>query len=345
MQESPSLAEWRALYQAAGRFYELQPWTWLYEDQLFGVVNPEDGQLGYCSVMGNMGEHLALALYLGDEGLSSFFDLSLAEGADAVDAFLGQRAMQASFEDRDELADEDRRVIRDLGLKFRGRQAWPMFRDYTPGYAPWYLTAAQARFLTLALWQAVEVAARLRDQPEALIALEESKCLVRVSRPAAEGLVWTDEWQALPDEVLLPALTFHLDEEKMAALRRKAGRKERRGAYELDHFYFPGAIRERRGERPFFAQEVMVADHGTGMILASHLATPGELGEVVAHLMQETLLAAPAWPQQIGVRREALAILLAPIAEPLGIEVVEVEELPAIAEAREMLGEFLGLAE
>jgi hypothetical protein len=44
--------------------------------------------------------------------------------------------LQASWEDREELHVRDRETIKALGRKYRGRQAWPLFRSYQPGYAP-----------------------------------------------------------------------------------------------------------------------------------------------------------------------------------------------------------------
>ena len=54
----------------------------------------------------------------------------------APELFLRVPQLQASFEDRNELRDKDRQVIKELGLKFRGRQAWPMFRSYRTGLCP-----------------------------------------------------------------------------------------------------------------------------------------------------------------------------------------------------------------
>ena len=44
--------------------------------------------------------------------------------------------LQASFEDRGHLQKEDRDVIKKLGLKFRGANSWPMFRNYAPECSP-----------------------------------------------------------------------------------------------------------------------------------------------------------------------------------------------------------------
>lgn len=43
-----------------------------------------------------------------------------------------QDCLMCSFEDRNELAGADRKQIKDLGLTFRGKNAWPMFRRMDP---------------------------------------------------------------------------------------------------------------------------------------------------------------------------------------------------------------------
>jgi hypothetical protein len=345
VEETPSLEEWRALYDAAMRFHGLQPWTWLYEDQVFGVVNPENGEVGYCSVMGNLGQHLALAVYLGDEGFGSFLNMRDAEGGpDMLEVFFRQKALQVSFEDRKMLTREDHQVIRRLGLKFRGRQAWPLFRDITPGYMPWYLTASQARFLTLALEQTIEVSTRFRDCPEELPTVdEEEDLLVRVSQPGPAGLIWKDEQRPLPTGIPGPKLACFWDAEKEEALRRKGRKIGRQGALEIDYFYLPEAARDRPGERPFHPQMLLAADHGSGIILTQNLFAPGDLGNALVEMLQDLLLQyLDAWPRQIGVRRRELALVLARLVGPLGIEVLEVEELPAIALYRQTLAEWRG---
>ena len=170
----PGLNEWRRLYQAAIRVKEIAPWEWMTEQDVFGVQDPETDEIGFVSVMGTLGEHLAVAVYLGTEGLYSFWGFQQLAASAPPEALLGIPHLQASFEDRGELTDKDRRVIEGLGLKFRGRQAWPLFRSYRPGYFPWYLEAWEARFLTCALEQAVEVAQRFKEDTTLLVVCQGS---------------------------------------------------------------------------------------------------------------------------------------------------------------------------
>ena len=56
--ESTNNNTWRRLYEAAIQVKELAPWEWMFEDEVFGVQDPETGKLGFVSVMGQGGSIL-----------------------------------------------------------------------------------------------------------------------------------------------------------------------------------------------------------------------------------------------------------------------------------------------
>lgn len=197
MAKTPTLEEWCSLYDATRRVRELAPWEWMAEEDLFGVQNPETGELGFVSVMGALGEHYSVAVYLGARGLYDFLTIEEAGDAMPPEAILEVPQLQASFEDRNVLHDQDRKVIKQLGLKFRGRNAWPLFRSFRPGYFPWYLEADEARFLTVVLEQTLDVAPRFRKAP-ALREPEDTPYLVRVPRRQDGALVWEDRAMDMP---------------------------------------------------------------------------------------------------------------------------------------------------
>jgi len=154
---SPSIPEWKDLYNAAIEFKQIECWNWMEDSDLFGVQNPEDGEIGYCCVLGALGEVFGLAVYLGAEGLNEYLKVQSGEIAPKDFDAVHQRCLLASFEDRRLLQRPDLEVIKKLGLKFRGSKSWSLFRSYQPGYYPWYLNKKEAIFLTIALQQAKEV--------------------------------------------------------------------------------------------------------------------------------------------------------------------------------------------
>ncbi len=153
-ESTPTLQEWRELYAAAVEFKKIEAWTWMVDDQVFGVQNPANEEIGYCCVMGNLGEFFGLGVYLGEEGLEGYRAIQSGKVARA-DTLFTQDCLVASFEDRQMLDPQDLKVIKQLGLKFRGRNAWPTFRSHVPGYYPWYLGKGEAQFLRTALQQAI----------------------------------------------------------------------------------------------------------------------------------------------------------------------------------------------
>ena len=100
---TPDIRDWRELYEATVRIKELAPWEWMTEADVFGVRSPETGELGFVSVMGMLGEHYAVSLYLGSEGIHGFLDLqAMGPFADPND-LIQIPQLQAAFEDRGEL--------------------------------------------------------------------------------------------------------------------------------------------------------------------------------------------------------------------------------------------------
>ena len=194
----PDIREWRRLYEATVRIKEVSPWEWMTEADVFGMQNPETGELGFVSVMGMLGEHYAVSLYLGSEGIHGYLNLQeLGPFADPED-LIQIPQLQASFEDREQLDKRDRDVIKELGLKFRGRNAWPMFRSYRTSFFPWFLESGETRFLSVALEQLADVARRCREDSSLLEPFDGEGYLLRAPLREGETLLWEDASTGIP---------------------------------------------------------------------------------------------------------------------------------------------------
>lgn len=333
---APTLEEWRRLYEAAIRFKETKPWEWMEETDVFGVQNPETGQIGYVSITGMLGEHLALTLYLGTRGLAMFRKLLVTDFPSQLEAsiaLLEIPMLQASFENRNQLHKKDREVIKALGLKFRGRHAWPLFRSYRPGYAPWFLTAEEARFLTWGIEQGLEVALSVRENPSMLIPEEEGTYLVRVPRREGDTIVWENRWLRPPREEEAFEIEYPGD-----LLDYLSSIPKRKMQLQVDLFLMPIPIREKKGQRPYYPYMLLMVDARSGFVLGFEMMEPGSsLAEMlgkIPELVLSKLAAVQVLPQTIIVRSQPLEAVLSLIAEDLGLKIIRSQKLGALDRAK-----------
>ncbi|MEA1871563.1 MAG: hypothetical protein U9N00_05165 [Candidatus Bipolaricaulota bacterium] len=337
---TPSLEDWKALYQAAKEFHALAPWEWMWDSDLFGVQDPVTGEVIYACVLGNQGEVFALVGNLGSEGLAVYNrTLSGEIGPDNLDAITAQKCLLASFENRADIGKEDYAVIRQLGLRFRGRNAWPLFRSYQPGFFPWHLTTQEVNSLTVVLGQTIEVAQRMAADPEILIPPEDELYLVRVPQDR-NGMRWKDEWQA-------PAPYEKKEEPSLAPLpittlkRMSEAPVAKQGIWEVHTLFLPTPIEQESG-RPYFPLALLIVKHKNGIILHFDLFKPGEFSTEFQARFLAFLEGVEGWPRALWVMNEDLHQVLLPLAEQLGIELLKVPRLTAVEEAEESLLGFLG---
>lgn len=341
--KQPSLVVQRDLYQAMSRIKDLAPWDWMAETDIFGVQHPDTGQMGFVSVMGMAGEHYAVAVYLGSEGLYGFWDLQESGPIFDPQQVMEIPELQASFEDRDYLQQEDRDVIKQLGLKYRGSNAWPMFRSYHPGFFPWFLEAGEAVLLLAALEQLLDVAPRFKDKRRLLSPPGDDTMLVRVGRRKDEAIVWEDSIMRIPPPEG-STINLVMDSQQLERLEVLPSRDL---ILEVDLSMQPTPLREKKGDRPYFPYMLMTADARSGAILGMELLQPipsleNMWGRVPAAVVKQ-LGSSGFVPNEIRVASPLLYGLLQPLAKDTGFKLVLVDDLPAINEARDSFQQFLGI--
>ena len=188
------------LYDLADELNRVAPWLWMTDDQLIGLRHPASGELAYMSLMGALGSHRCLALYLGEEAVRRYllmqsedpFDPVLPE-SDAVGLLLEARHLQVAFESRSQLARHELAAIKQLGRKYCGDN-WPAMRSFRPGYAPGPPDEAEILWLSHAIAQLLVVAPSLETDPCANFRLHPSSYISdTLTRECIDG-VWQNTW-------------------------------------------------------------------------------------------------------------------------------------------------------
>ncbi|MEA3428313.1 MAG: hypothetical protein U9Q84_03650 [Thermodesulfobacteriota bacterium] len=340
-EKTPLMNEWQKLYDVAVEFKKLECWGWMYDDDLFGVQNPDDGETGYCCIMGIFRQMFGIAVYLGADGLDGYLKIQSGEIGEAdPDALYCQKCIMASFEDRDYLWKEDLQLIKKLGLKFRGRNQWPMFRSYRPGYVPWLLTKKEVLFLTVALEQAIDVAVRFREDEGLLAPRGKNKYLIRVPDKIEDIILWEDRWikPAPVKKTRLPKLSDdRVDEIRIQKIKKKAVRTS--NIWEIELAFSPTPVREKK-ERPYFPRMLAVIDQRSILGLDFHIfKISSNVSEFRNHFLG-FLEKHGALPKEILVGNDETLQIIAPIASLLKINVKSDSELLAMEEFNHAMFDF-----
>ncbi|MEA3223989.1 MAG: hypothetical protein U9P49_12615 [Thermodesulfobacteriota bacterium] len=326
------MKEWQRLYDVAIEFKRLGCWDWMYDDDLFGVQNPVDGEIGYCCIMGNLGEMFAIAVYPGEEGLGGYLKMQSGEVSETdPDVLHYQKCLMASFEDRNYLEKEDLQLIKRLGLKFRGRNEWPMFRSYRPGYVPWFLTKEEALFLTTAIEQAIDVALRFREDEDLLTSPGGNKYLIRVPDKIEDIILWEDRWIKPVRAEKARVFDDQVDEVRIQRIKREAVQTD--ALLEIEMAFSPTPVWEKK-ERPYFPRMLVIMDHRSMLVLDFYLfEISSDVSEFRNHFLS-FLEKNKALPREILVRKDETLQLIAPVASLLKIHVKLSAELVAFEELR-----------
>jgi len=334
-QTNISLNQWKELYESAVKIKELAPWDFMNENDIFGVKDPDSDQIGFISVMGALGEHLAMAIYLGAKGLYKFWDFQSDDEA-SLESLFQLNHLQLSFEDRADLAKNDLNIIKKLGFKFRGKHDWPMFRSYRPGFLPWYLDPQEAQFFSHVLKQAETVMKRFKEDPTILDTDSDISYLIRVPIKKGNNLVWEDKVEEIePSEP--ETVSIFVDMELFDKLKQLPKVPM---TTEIDLFMMPVRI-EEKGRRPFFPYLLLSVNRGDGIIIGNDMiqpeATLEEMWGTIPNRIVLQFAKLEIVPQRIALQSQLLFQLLKPITDELGIQLNLEPNLDQLNESKQFL--------
>jgi hypothetical protein len=337
IESSPSSEDWGALYEEAIKFKELTPWNWMWDSDLFGIQDPVTGEIGYCCVLGKGGEVFGLAVYLGSEGLEGYLRVSEGEVDVEDDDILHlKKCLLLSYDDRRYLEKSDLKVIKDLGLEFKGRNAWPLFRSYQPGYYPWYLNSEQAQYFTLCLQQARDTALHFKENPNLFDSSDADNYFVRICEGSAGNMKWKDAWLKPAPLKEMVVIVKTVDGQRLENIKQRSSREKQ--VWGVDFFYAPVYIAEK-GKRPYFPVALLVVDNYSRFIFNAHITTHDKYRIEFYEQFLKAIEGSKVIPEEIWVRKKELFVYLKQLAQALGIKMRLVKKLQAVDEARRYMFE------
>lgn len=155
------------LIALALQFRTLKLWEYLDDSMIFGV-RLSDGEVGYCCIMGNGGQHYALALYKGISGFSTYLNSLNGTGVDdRFELFQTYDCMNCEYENAPDsnLTSAQKKLVRAVAgerhIKMCRPKGYPEFIRYDRGLIRPELNENEIENLGMALKAGIEVAKRV----------------------------------------------------------------------------------------------------------------------------------------------------------------------------------------
>ena len=347
------------LYGAALQFKKTKLWKQLNDTELF-ALKLSGGKTGYCCVMGELGEHVALSLYIGQEGLDSYRGVFEARQARnrlvQHEIFMSQDCLQCSLESRDELSPFELEEAQGYAKTYDvvwGKNGYPQFRKFLPSHYPWFVREkTDEKLLSEALSAAVEISERLKTTDKRLLGFTDGAPYNR----AVPFLTRSKGAYQLSTVKLPPREEPHFpsprvkDELLVARLKMKPKSDT---SWACETVMLPNAASDEAPDdsglatapvnAPYFPYTLLILDLASEMIIQSALAADyspdaGVLVTALARAMEEHGI-----PSEIRVRDKRTERLLGAFARQLDIKIKRCDNLPLLDEIEEdLLARFSG---
>lgn len=334
----PSLATWRALYEAADAFAALRLWECMGDAELIGVEDEHTGEPMLGSVLGVNREVFGISIHYGALGLRWVLEVATTDDPSPdMEALLSSTVLKVEFVRKSELnAAEKKRAAAIRFLPSGGKNAkWPIFESIQPGYIPWTIDEAEARLLLHALPRLTAVGAVVKPIFEKEDPLPADGFAFWPKDRALEVPLRLDEvvWRhiAMPPEP--PPVIFSAEASAVAKLTSLPFKKGL--ILELDSFMCSNSIHDRA--RPWIVKAGLAVEKSSGFVLGVKLGDSPEdpLGAIAARAMMMAIEALSHRPEALHLAKPQLIAALTPFATQLGIRIVAARELPMLEEARQ----------
>lgn len=340
----------------AFQYRDTELWNILADSDLF-AFRLSDGETGYCCVMGNGGEHLALGFYRGRKGFTSYlkslsFDSMQLSEMDMLEMAATFDCINCDFMQASAMQDKTKKIIRNYadahGLKVRRPKGWPDFTRHQPFKVPSGITCEKdAADIVEALRAVIAVAGELTHRSLAELGFDEEGDYPTMDGgkpvpylvPNAEG---TYDWgmKELPaflsDEWPAPEFTNDI-------LIRKVKILHTSGTLQMKLIHMPTPVDNAADGIPFLPSVLLcLNDEEDGLFPVFCMEDGEEAPRQMLVELAENLCRLDCKPDTMEVEDGRTESLLKDFCDRCGIRLSRKEELPELDDACSFLiGNFM----
>ncbi len=336
MRKEADLSQWKELYETATRIKEMKPWEKFWDMDLIAVGADMPENTTFFSILGRGNECYGVAVYEGYEAFNSFLMLTMQErlNLSAEYAMFNQRNLTCYWGNREELTEKQRKIIKELGYRYRGKNQWLYFLSFEPGYYPYQLDQDEV----------IRMTEHFQNLERALKAYEERNIQVNFQDANMFYLEFNDKKEVkTAEERPLPFSSFEfgsleiMDEELLDDLGRAP---QSNIVLEADICMLGSGVHDKKYDRPANPPMCLVGEASTGLILKYEMLEPEE--DAVVSLAEEIIgfILAHGAPKEIRVSNVIVEAGLEHICKTCGMKLRRLKRLAGLDEFRESMKRF-----
>lgn len=246
--------EWLEIYDLIKKTKKLKPWDYL--DNLMPVIIADRKKLCFITVMGNGGETYGLIMY--DNPIEYARSIChYTRPSDYYSAYMMHHdSISVVWGDKDDLSDDNLKVIKELGLSFRGN--WVNIEKHGGGMMPRLLNSAERKKLLKTLRVLVCVCEKFKGCTE--MDMAECGC---ISCNVRRNDIQIEKFEFDIDSII-DKLVFKFDEDD-EGIRKLRNMKAKRYSVEVNTYY-PPIPNVDENDEDFYTEIFVSANRKTGEI-------------------------------------------------------------------------------
>lgn len=326
MRKEAPLAQWKVLYEAATQIKEFKPWEKFWDMDLIGIRYGAEEDTVFFSILGRGGDCYGITVYEGYEGLNCFLMLAMQQHLNLSPeyAMFNQKNLTCYWGNRDELTDKQRKIIKDLGYSYRGKNQWLYFLSFEPGYYPYNMNEEEVLRMSKYL-QDLEVALKYYVESDVKVDFENGNMFLLSFDE--DKKTWNFGEAPLPFTVFQFGNLLITDEELLSDLAKVP---KCNAVLEADISIIGAKITDKKYSRPANPALCLLGDADAGIIIHFEMSEPDDDPMVMLAETVIDFIFRCGVPKEIRISNVIVEAGLEQICNVCGIKMRRVKRLNAL---------------
>ncbi len=318
------------------RIKELKPWEKFWDMDLIGIKYEAEEDTVFFSILGRGGDCYGIAVYEGYEGLNSFLMLTMQQSMNLSSeyAMFNQRNLTCYWGNRDELTDKQRKIIKDLGYTYRGKNQLLYFLSFEPGYYPYNLDKEEVVRMGRYL-QDLELALQCYDEGNMQVNFEKGNMFLFSFEKDKKA--WNFGEAPLPFTAFQFGNLLITDEKLLADMSEVPSGG---AVLEADISVLGAAVSDKKYDRPANPALPLLGDAVTGTIIKFEMLEPGDDAMVMLANMLIGFIFQYGIPKEVRVSNVIVEAGLRQICDVCRIKLRRVKRLQGLDSFKRSMRRF-----